>query len=481
MIFNYAVFKTFKNKYLYDGMSGNIFEITDSFYDNHKDVFMSFLDTNLDKNNNYWREVNNLRKALKNNSLMAKPNSDIRYWFDIDDYKKVLYENIDHLMIGITEKCNMRCSYCVYGGHYVNERFHSNKQMSFDTLEKSIDFFFEISNKQTKIVNLYGGEPLVSFDSIKHATDYVRMQSENTKIYITTNGTLLNEAVSEWFMENTNVHLFVSLAGIPNRHDELRVLANGNPTFNQIRKNLMRIKESDPVAYRDRVNIIFNVFDEIQLTELQEFWMTDSMFKGMKNLPEISFIDLEDEDGTITKIRDRIINEYNSPRNLLDEYISLLMKKEYDNLIVKHYDDKLMRIHRRLTDCGENILAGICKPFMHKMYVDVNGNLHLCENFTYGNIFGDVYDDFSMKPIERLLDSYKHERNKTCSTCWASKLCSLCFRDLYDRNGSINRKRAEKLCENERDGLKHLLSEYCTVLEHDTTLLDHMDNYIVHM
>ena len=78
-----------------------------------------------------------------------------------------------------------------------------------------------------------------------------------------------------------------------------------------------------------------------------------------------------------------------------------------------------------------------------------------------------------------LLDEYKNEREKTCKECWASKICSLCFRDLMDKNGVINKKRAADLCSKERDSIQRTLIEYCTIMESDSSLLEHLNQYIV--
>lgn len=85
-----------------------------------------------------------------------------------------------------------------------------------------------------------------------------------------------------------------------------------------------------------------------------------------------------------------------------------------------------------------------------------------------------------MESVDKLLAIYKNERSKTCKSCWASKICSLCFRDIIDRNGTVNINRAEALCNNERAIKMQTLVEYCTVLENDSSLLDHLDHYILH-
>ena len=187
------------------------------------------------------------------------------------------------------------------------------------------------------------------FSEIKEATNYLKKYNDNVQIYITTNGTLLSDEVCRWFSENLNVHIYVSIAGIPKWHDQLRVFINGNPTFETIHKNLIKLKSCDPVAYAERVHFVFNIFDEKQLFELQDFWSNHEIFKTIKILPEITFIDCVDDDGMINEMGEKISKNYKNEASPLSEYIRLLQIGELDNLIVKHYDNKFLGIHRRLS------------------------------------------------------------------------------------------------------------------------------------
>lgn len=92
-----------------------------------------------------------------------------------------------------------------------------------------------------------------------------------------------------------------------------------------------------------------------------------------------------------------------------------------------------------------------------------------------------ILDEFPILELKKLLALYKNFKQNNCSKCWASKLCSLCFRDLIDRDGTVNLVRSKKICINEKETLKKLLKEYCTVLKESPTLLDHLDDYIIYL
>lgn len=481
MLFNYVVFSVSDNYYLYDGVSSNILSIQKKMYDNHQKIFKN-LSTGMYKTDMEFKsEYEEIIEAVKNGILIEASNNSFNYWFEEQEFTKDFCNEIRHLMIGVTEKCNLRCKYCVFSGHYPNERTHGTSNIDISTLDNALKYFFKISKSKNKIINFYGGEPLVNFEAIKYATEYVNSVDKSVMIYATTNGTLFDETICNWFIENKNVHFYVSIAGMPFLHDKLRVTYEGHETFNTIKNNLVRLKSKDENAYKSRIHFVFNIFSAYQLFELDEYLNSCGLFNGMEDTnPEVTFIDCNDDDGYVANIGERVSEFYEKkyPIDLLDKYMDLLMKKKHNHLLVKYFDEEFLNVHRR-PDLAKNIISGVCKPFVKKIFVDVNGNIHLCENFLTKDYFGNVNSDIKIDKSNDLLANYKKNREKTCKTCWASKMCSLCFKDLFDSNINIDLKRATSLCENERKYIKSLLKSYCYIMEKDNTMLDHLNNYFL--
>lgn len=480
MKFNYIVFSVANHFYLYDGVSSNILLISKRLYDNHNCIFKNMENGQFKSDNQFSNEYEEIIKAVNEGLLRETNDSEMKYWFECDGFTQNFSDEINHLMIGITEKCNLRCKYCVFGGHYPKERVHSNESIDLQTLKKSLIEFFRISTSKNKIINFYGGEPLVNFEAIKYATEFVNSVDDSTMICATINGTLLNESVCKWFIHNSNVHFYVSMAGLPDTHDKLRVTIDGKETFSTIKKNLMYLKSSDENAYNTRIHFIFNIFSEYQLLELDEYWNNDELFKGMKTQPETSFIDCENDDGYVSNLAKKISqfyqNKYNL--NLLDKYFDLLKKKKYNHLLVRHFDEEFLSVHRRL-DSTDNIITGVCKPFVKKIFINTHGDINLCENFMCKDFFGNINSNIEINKATNLLDIYKKSRQKTCKQCWASKMCSLCFRDLIDDDSKINFERAAHLCEKEKEYIKSMLEDYCYIMEKDNAILDHLNDYVI--
>ena len=336
MKFNYTIFSTTHHDYLYDGTSCNIFLITPTLKANHRAAFKAYMEGSLVPAL-LIGDVRDISEAHQTGALLSGSDMPAEYWFDETEYRNSLHDTMHHLMIGVTEQCNMRCRYCVYGGHYPFERVHGDHVMSWDNMKKSIDFFWENSRSKRKIVNFYGGEPFLSFDRIRKAVDYIHSltPSEDVMVYITTNGTLLNSQVAEWFISHREVNLFVSLAGNPQHHDRLRVFQNGAPSYKHIQENMLRIRQKSEEQYVQRVNFVFNIFDEIQLKEVMDFVKKDEMFRGLKHIPEVTFIDCVADDGTIYKLRNHILKDCDRDYQPLQEYIRCLLAGERENLLVK--------------------------------------------------------------------------------------------------------------------------------------------------
>ena len=51
--------------------------------------------------------------------------------------------------------------------------------MNFKIASKAVDFFFENSEARTKIINFYGGEPLLAFGLIKEITNYCKFKYQD--------------------------------------------------------------------------------------------------------------------------------------------------------------------------------------------------------------------------------------------------------------------------------------------------------------
>ena len=93
--------------------------------------------------------------------------------------------------------------------------------MKWDVAKKAIDFLKRAFPKMQKNrhIGFYGGEPLLNFELIERAVEYAKkLFGEDMSFAITTNATLVNDKIAEYFAKN-NFNIIISLDGPQEMHD----------------------------------------------------------------------------------------------------------------------------------------------------------------------------------------------------------------------------------------------------------------------
>lgn len=101
-------------------------------------------------------------------------------------------------MLMVTHGCNLNCTYCY-------EKFKNGaKQMDISLAKEIISKEIEIVKADERFkeleVDFMGGEPLLRFDLIKEVMEWMEQTCDIPYVgFATTNGTLLNSEMKEWF------------------------------------------------------------------------------------------------------------------------------------------------------------------------------------------------------------------------------------------------------------------------------------------
>lgn len=116
------------------------------------------------------------------------------------------------IMLLITYKCNLCCSYCY-------EPKISNFKMSFAKAKNIIQEQIEALDDEYEAVEIQfmGGEPLLEFPLIKECAEWLwstPITDKQMMLFAPTNGTLLTTEMKEWFAKNKDrIHLGLSFDG----------------------------------------------------------------------------------------------------------------------------------------------------------------------------------------------------------------------------------------------------------------------------
>lgn len=125
------------------------------------------------------------------------------------------------IMLMITYQCNLDCVYCYEKGK------RANKSMSVAKAKEIIEKTFVENETGCEEIefDFMGGEPLLEFEKIKEIAEWMwsRNWSKPYILYATSNGTLLNEEMKEWFTRHKEqIVLGLSYDGNPEMQNQNR-------------------------------------------------------------------------------------------------------------------------------------------------------------------------------------------------------------------------------------------------------------------
>lgn len=111
-----------------------------------------------------------------------------------------------NLILVVTHRCNLKCSYC-----FIKK---DNRSIELDIALKAISIFFHKNkDKDAQLyIKFFGGEPLLRFRLIKKIIEQIKSKEIGKYIQfgLTTNGTLLNDKIINFFKKFPSVEIQIS-------------------------------------------------------------------------------------------------------------------------------------------------------------------------------------------------------------------------------------------------------------------------------
>lgn len=425
------LFSTTEKKYFYDTGTGKIFEIADRVYEVldaifDEDTFDAVFSLKMDEKELESALDEIVESINKENILQAPPLVEFRGPHS-EALEYYLEEQMSQLTLEVTEKCNLRCKYCIYQDSHSDFHGYANRDMQFETAKKAIDFAYPRTGKNFYVA-FYGGEPLLNFKVIKESMEYVKqlVEDKNYGFSLTTNATLITEEIAKYFAEN-EVVILVSLDGPREIHDENRVYIDGTGSFEKTASGLKMLLE----AYGDmaKTNIFISMVTsgpniEEKYDKIQEF------FKNTEWLPEditvnpsyVSYGRQEEEYEMVNCKKEKM---YAANRNN-DPLISWSKENGINQtqLFSAGYIQRLLYIiHRRdlsNTPMNQYYFNGCCVPGSRRLHVNVEGKFLPCERVGAVPFIGNVNDGFDLEAIKKhYVQDFMEAAVPYCKNCWA--------------------------------------------------------------
>lgn len=433
---NYTMIPSNGQIYIYDAYDNVLREISEELY---------MMIKRNKRNKRYFELINEykIRDVLdKRNlkvisSLMQQGNK-----WKIENKQK-------HLVLSLTEKCNMRCEYCGYRDKYDGE--YNLATMSEEIMKKALLQFIEHSIYSEDIyISFYGGEPLIEQNRIRFAVEFCEENHLGQKINycITTNGLYLNEGFIDFLVKHKFL-LIISLDGPRYIHDRYRKKMNGENTYGSIINNIKALKKKYPLYYKEYV--MFNAV----MAPPYNFDIISDFFEFSK----VNMMELK-----ITDYFRKYINKYD-----IDTYknLSVYEGPKYDIMLAIK---ELKKFHIISKD-NTHILTepcGYCLPFSKRIFVNSSGKILVCEKVDEKcehYVIGDVDKWIDYDKLNFLLEQTSQNIQKKCCDCWAIRFCNTCFMNESEM------KENEKYCGNMRNKVKQEYKKYIELLQSEPELV----------
>ena len=363
------------------------------------------------------------------------------------------FPNLDTYVLEITNKCNLRCTYCCYSGEYRNTRSHGNSSMTTSTIDEILEFI-RLSNTQRSIwIGFYGGECLLEYDLIKYCVDQARCRfDKELRFFLSTNGVILDVEKTEWLVSNGFL-LNVSLDGSESYNDKNRRSASGKGSFGMVHEHLEYIKVHHPDYFESNVNILMTLPQMDDLPSIAKEWHEDELLRckvpaHISNLaPNYKKgVDKVDENEVMTQLY-----------AILDE---LVAHPEYEVLKVflnERINDWLDRAVYDLPD--ENQLA-TCLPNNKKLFIDTFGKIGVCEKMCDIYRIGDISNGIDWAAANDYVEKLVEMRKTRCGNCPIIRMCDICLTSL-----DLSKEELDVFCHNQKVYTKAFLLLFCEMAE----------------
>lgn len=225
-------------------------------------------------------QTENLNSFLSNQGIIIEDDYD-EDKAAITKYHNIIDDGMLELIILPTLKCNFKCPYC-YEEKTVGK-------MTDEVIDAIVNFAKQkIARARGLHLSWFGGEPLLCMDVIEKLSSRLmklaRAYRKGFSSNITTNGYLLDVDTFKKLLYDFHItHYQITLDGCAEFHNKTRPLANGDPTYDRILKNLIAIKEnikSGLFTILVRTNLTKDSLQQLKkhIAELEHYFADDSRF-----------------------------------------------------------------------------------------------------------------------------------------------------------------------------------------------------------
>lgn len=284
----------------------------------------------------------------------------------------------EFFMIDLTNKCNLRCRYCFRN---IETGTPSISEDVLDDICEYITLYCDRYRLKDVSIQAWGGEPLLDKKLLFRIKEHIHPEKTKVHYSIETNGTLLSkEMVDELY--NNRIGIGISIDGRKTEHDAQRVYLNGDGSFGDVTKGVMRTLEKYGNTVGTITTITRNNYNSIE--QILDYYAEELHLKNLKfnfvhksKFVENDELCLSTEEIKETEVRlfDKLINLVSRGHQIFD----LNIKTKIRNVICREYSDVC--------------LSRGCCGGRKMIVIDKTGGIYPCELTDYKEMsFGTIYE-----------------------------------------------------------------------------------------
>jgi uncharacterized protein len=395
---------------------------------------------------------------------------------------------ITQVVLELTQSCNHRCLYCPYSAQDPGRRYHSVAAMDWDTAKAGIDLLLDSSaSVEMPVLGFYGGEPLLEWELMKSCMDYAIGKAGDKRLLftLTTNATPVTGAIAKELAAR-GVSVLVSLDGPEEAHNSFRKLRESriggySVTMGGIRS--LREAYGDTGVGKIRINAVCGPWTDY--LALENFFCTNPPpeIAGLEyRLSEVSHSNVASllgEAGEVGQVGE-IVSE--TKRDLFLRWTEKNATGK-DGAGAEIFLDRLFEVpvanlhNRSKTLLGEHLgPMGMCLPGVRKSYIQVNGDILLCERvserFVIGNVLGGGLD---LSKCKSVLDEVVEHFQERCPECIFCRVCAGCPAVYCAPDGMISEEAVAQFCSRQIKNLGEQLLWYVESLNRNANCFDFLE------
>lgn len=332
----------------------------------------------------------------------------------------------EFFMIDMTNKCNLRCNYCLRNLEQEENCISTEKLRDIGKFITTYCDEYKIANIS---VQAWGGEPLLEKNKIIALTKFITPQKTKVHYSIETNATLLTNDVIEELYKN-HIGIGISIDGDRKCHDLQRTFVSGKGSYDTVKKNLLQAQR----YYKNKIGTITTITKQtaVHIEKIIEHLVLDLHISNIK----LNFVHAS----TYTHGQNQCLNT----QEIADTELRILYK--IIELQERGYDVMKHNIFIKLKNLLFREYADICLSCGccggKKMIVfDMDGNIYPCELTDDASfVIGSIYKKESLiEQIKMTID-----KDKAFFKMKKAVECEKCYWKFFCRGGCTVRALSEK-------------------------------------